>query len=375
MKILMLLSKSFITDDRVYKEAKALVDAGNEITVIEWDRKGEYKSEDIFEGIKLVRIRNSSLMKILHNDIFRNPFWWRAAYKKGLKLFNSGFDFSVVHCHDLDTLQIGVWLKKKIGCQLIYDAHEIFGYMISESMPKSIMKFSFWMEKRLIKYADHVITVNKPVEKYLESINAKQITIIMNCKNLITKTYQPPPNKLPFTVCYIGGLIESRMFPDLIDIIGEIKDVKFVVAGFKSGLYEDVKKRCEKYDNVEFLGQLPSKEAIPKTLESNAIICLLDPKRKSHQIGITTKIFEAMVTGRPIIVTKNMYNSDEFVEKERCGLSVLNNRNDIQKAIVKLRDDPKLCENLGKNGLRAAMEKYNWDYERKKLLEVYEDLK
>ena len=32
-----------------------------------------------------------------------------------MKLYDNGFRFDVVHCHDLDTLKSGVWLKNKLG--------------------------------------------------------------------------------------------------------------------------------------------------------------------------------------------------------------------------------------------------------------------
>ena len=177
MKILMILSKEFTVDPRVYKEAKSLVEAGHKITVLMWDRTGEHETESTVEGIKVIRIRNSSFMKVLPNDILRNPIWWRNAYKKGLKLFKNGFNFYVVHCHDLDTLKIGIRLKKKLKVKLIYDAHEIFGYMIENSAPKIVSKYSFKMEKRLLKYVDYIITVNEPLHDYFKSISDKPVSI------------------------------------------------------------------------------------------------------------------------------------------------------------------------------------------------------
>ena len=367
----MILSNPFMVDPRVHKEAKTLVDAGHEVIVIVWDRRHEYASRDVVDGIKLIRLHNDFLMRALPTNLFRNILWWKKSYRMGIKLYKDGFGFDVVHCHDLDTLQTGVRLKKKLGCKLVYDAHEIFGYMIEENVPQFVVNFVFRMEKKLVKNVDHVITVNDPLKKYFKKITNVPITLVMNCKSLISKEYQHTPKNNIFTVCYIGGFVKSRLFPDLIDIIGGIENVKFIVGGMKSGLYEEVKNRCERYDNVEFLGQIPFKNVISITLGSNIIICILDPDRIGHQIGLPNKVFEAMVTGRPIIVTKDMYHSTNFVEKEKCGLSVENNSASIRKAIIKLRDDPQLCEKLGKNGLDAALKKYNWEKQKDKLLKVY----
>jgi len=372
MKILMILSNPFIVDPRVYKEAKSLVNAGHEVTVIVWDRKNRYDSEDIVDGVKVVRIHTKGLMKILLHDLFRNPIWWWKAYRRGLRLYKSGYKFDVIHCHDLDTLYSGVKLKKKLGVKLIYDAHEIFGYMISRDMPMFVARTSSWMEEKLVKYADHVITVSRPLEDYLRSITDKPITIVMNCKDLISEEYQSPKNDV-FTISYIGTLNKSRMFPELVDIIGNMRGVRFVIAGKKENLYEEVKERCKKYKNVEFLETIPTTEVIPKTLESNAVICMFNPNDKNSQIALPNKMFEGMITGRPIITTEGLYCS-KFIEREKCGISVTYDKEAVRHSIIKLRDNPELCEELGKNGLKVAKKKYNWRRQEKELLKVYSRL-
>jgi len=371
-KVLMILSNPFIVDPRVYKEAKSLSEEGYEVTVIVWDRHREYGEEDIIEGVRVVRVHNSGVMKILPHDLFREVFWWRAAYKKAMKLYRSGYKFDVVHCHDLDTLPVGVWLKEKLGIKLIYDAHEIFGYMIARDMPKIVVNTAFWLEKTLIRHVDHVITVTEFNKNYFEELCDRPVTIIMNCKDLVTKEYVPPKNDV-FTIIYIGVLHKNRMFPELVDIIGNIKGVKFVIAGKKENLYEEVKERCKKYNNVEFLGTIPFNEVVPKTLEADAVICMINPSDLNNRIGLANKQFEAMVCGRPIITTRGTYSA-ELTEKLKCGIVVDYNEDSLRRGIEKLRDNPKLCEELGRNALKAALGRYNWENERRKLLKVYESL-
>ena len=369
----MLLSKEFCNDPRVNKEAKALVESGHEVTVVMWDRHGKHLLEEDSNKVKVIRIRNSLLMKVLHIDLIRNPFWWRAAYKKGFELCKTKrFCFDVVHCHDLDTLPAGVWLKKKFNVKLVYDAHEIFGYMIARNMPNILVKIVFWMEKRLLRHVDHIITVADTVEEYLKSICDKPITVVMNCKDLIGTTYSFPKTDL-FTVSYIGVLHKNRMFPEIVDTIGSIKNVRFIIAGKKENLYEDVKKRCELYDNVEFLGTIPFNEVIPRTLICNVVVCMINPNDKNNRIGLANKQFEAMVCGRPIIVSQGTY-AGRMTQDLHCGLTVQYNEASLKQAIVTLRDDKRLCEELGKNALKAAIE-YNWGKQEKKLLDVYESLK
>ena len=74
MKILMILSNPFIVDPRVYKEAKSLVDAGHEVTVIVWDRKRDYDPESAVDGIKIIRIHNEG----------RSTSWYEEKYISSL---------------------------------------------------------------------------------------------------------------------------------------------------------------------------------------------------------------------------------------------------------------------------------------------------
>ncbi|HIE16940.1 MAG TPA: glycosyltransferase, partial [Dehalococcoidia bacterium] len=88
------------------------------------------------------------------------------------------------------------------------------------------------------------------------------------------------------------------------------------------------------------------------------------------KIGMPNKLFEAMVCGRPIICTKGTYSGD-FVEQEEIGLAVECNVEALKEAIIRLRDDPELRERLGRNALRAAISRYNWQNQEKRLLELY----
>lgn len=350
----------------------SLSDAGHDVTVVFWDRHAVYPSEDMVKNVRAIGIRNTGLMKVLPHDLFRNPFWWRKAYKKALELYKKGYTFDVVHCHDLDTLLSGFLLKNKLHVKLVYDAHEIFGYMISRNMPHVIVRFAFWMEKLLLKNVDHIITVVEPLQNYFRSISEKPLTIIMNCKELVSNEYIPPKTK-EFTLLYIGVLHTSRMFPELIDIIGKIKQVKFIIAGKNENLFEEIKERSKNYSNIQFLGTIPFVEVIPKTLASDVVICIISPQDPNNKIGLANKQFEAMVCGRPIICTRDTY-AGQLIEKLSCGLLVDYTKESITEAIITLRDNPTLCEQLGKNAFTAAQTQYNWETEKEKLIAIYNTL-
>jgi len=356
----MILSKPFTVDPRVHSEAKVLTDAGHKVTVIVWDRRGGLKQEDLIDGIRIVTIRNTPFMKILRRDLLRNPLWWKLAYKKALELYQKGFIFDVVHCHDLDTLNSGVRLKKKLDIKLIFDAHEIFGYMIEGQHPRA-SKIAFYLEKRFTKYVDHIITVDEPFKKYYENLANKSVTTVMNCKDLVFDKYEPPKNKT-FTLTYIGIMTRGRFFPEIIDIVGELKNVKLILAGKKEGIYYEVQEYSKKYNNVEFRGTIPTQDILKLSREADALFLIVNNTSKQAKIVVFNKQFEAMACGRPIIITKEIYAA-EMTEKLKCGLTVDYNKESVKEAIIKLRDNPGLCEELGRNAFNAAERQYIKDEE------------
>jgi glycosyltransferase involved in cell wall biosynthesis len=97
---------------------------------------------------------------------------------------------------------------------------------------------------------------------------------------------------------------------------------------------------------------------------------MFDPANPNNRIGTPNKLFEAMVCGRPIICTKGIY-SGEFAGVVGIGLAVDYREESVKQAIIELRDNTKLRESMGRNALSLAIAKYNWQSEKKKLVELY----
>jgi len=225
----MILANPFTHDPRVYNEAESLVKSGYNVTVLAYDGKKENPSREVKNGINIVRSYNSKFMDIMPYDIFRMHLWWNKGYREALRLHKEEA-FDVVHCHDLSALPIGVKLKKKLGIKLVYDAHEIWGYMVALDMPRWLTNYYSRKERNIIKYVDRIITVSEPVKQYFTKITNKQIKIIMNCKHLQWKKYEPPNND-KFTLLYLGTLSKSRFLLELVDVVKEHPEVHCIIGG------------------------------------------------------------------------------------------------------------------------------------------------
>jgi len=365
MDVLMIVSNDVVHDSRVLKEARALQEAGIHVTIIGWDRSGTLAHREERDSLEIHRVRTDGAMRIVPKDLFRTPLWWRRAYRLARSI-----PFDVVHCHDLDTLPIGVRLKRATGRPLVYDAHEVFGYMIEKDVPRAVVDYTFRLERRYAPQADRIIAVTDGVKAYVDAASGRNAVVVRNCHELLSDGYRPPPGP-PFTVIYVGTLHISRFILQAIEVVGDMPDVRLVLGGSKK-LTPIVRAMCAEHPNTPFLGLLPNERVLPLTVESHAVLAMSDPDLRISKVGLSNKMFEAMVTGRPSIVTEGM-PMGEIVTREECGLAVPYTKEGFRSAVESLRDDPALAERLGRNALAAAKREYNWGAEKAKLLAIYED--
>lgn len=366
MRVLMVVSNDVVHDSRVLKEARALRAAGHSVLFIGWDRSGRGPDGLTWDGFDIRLVRTSGLMRLAGKDLFRNPLWWRRAVRIARALAPD-----VVHCHDLDALPVGVRLKETQGTTLVYDVHEVFGYMIETDVPRAVVDYVFRMERRLAPLADRVIAVNEAVKEYIDGASGHDSVVVRNCHELVTDAYRPPPGP-PFTVIYLGTLHISRFILQAIEVIGGMPDIRLVLGGSKK-LTPVVKEQCSRHPNTPFLGVVPNEQVLPMTLDAHAVLAMLDPRHRISKVGISNKLFEAMVTGRPCIVTEGLLMAD-IVEREDCGLIVPYTKAGFRDGVEALRDDSARAERLGRNGLAAAQREYNWAMEQRRLIRAYEEL-
>ncbi|PIV69842.1 MAG: hypothetical protein COS08_03335, partial [Euryarchaeota archaeon CG01_land_8_20_14_3_00_38_12] len=119
MKIVMVLGNDFLkpfVDNRVYKEAKALVEKGNEVTVICWARTIDNMSlnnlpiTEKYENINIIRVFQN--ISQTSSPLFIRILQHVMAFKKISKMIKT-IKPDVVHCHDFNTLLSIIFVKKK----------------------------------------------------------------------------------------------------------------------------------------------------------------------------------------------------------------------------------------------------------------------
>ena len=189
----------------------------------------------------------------------------------------------------------------------------------------------------------------------------------------MSEKYVPPKKGAIFSILFIGRLSSTRFVLELVESVKGLKKVKCILGGIgKTKFVDKLKQKCKETDNVDFIGPVPLNKVIPMTQEADAVVCMINPNVFNNKIATANKQFEAMICGRPVICTKGT-RSGEITENEKCGIVVDYSIDSFREGIIKLRDNPKLCEELGINALNVAINKYNWEIEEKKLFNLYDN--
>src|SRR6476659_2918920 len=116
MRISMLLHKSVEYDSRVRREARALAEAGHEVTVVELDPD----AQGTLDGFARVSAAPPAwVRRVLPFQAYRVVFLM-AFLRRLLQLRPD-----VVHAHDAAMLLPGLLGVRLTGARLVYDSHEL----------------------------------------------------------------------------------------------------------------------------------------------------------------------------------------------------------------------------------------------------------
>jgi glycosyltransferase involved in cell wall biosynthesis len=375
--IVMLLSNAFRPDPRVLKEANSLAAAGYSVTVICWDRLGELPTEDTLEsGVRIQRIHKvRTVYGAGARQILYTPRFWNAAIRKALPLKPD-----LVHCHDLDTLYAGWQIKKKLGCKLLFDAHEDYPALMSLYLPGVFIRLLNMFEHRMLKHVDATAAASTV---FMDKVKAAGFTPVAHIPNvqylapfravsqeeIIQARRELGLTPEAYVISYIGGFTRNRLLLPLVESMRSLPEVTLLLFGDghqRLAIEESIKGMA----NVKYLGWLPSNQVPLYSRLSDVVYYCLRPDYPGAIYNSPNTLSNAMAAGRPVIAN-DVGDLGRMVRKTGCGILLDEvTPQTIREAILKL-SDPNLRTRLGKAGRQAAESEFNWSTAENHLLELY----
>lgn len=360
------LSSAHPRDDiRIFlKECLSLNSKGHEVFLVVADGRGN----EVFDGVTI-------------EDVGRPTGRIDRMFKVTQRVFAKAVELNadIYHLHDPELLPIGLKLKR-LGKKVVFDAHEdvpkqILGKHYLHPWVRYILSWAFaHFERYACSRFDGVLTATPYIRDKFLLINPRSVDI--NNFPMIGELESPVTwQDKAKEVCYVGNIAQIRGINEVVLAMESTRtNVRLNLVGSFAEKQVETKLRTQQgWVKVQYFGvqdRLGVREVLGRSI---AGLVTFHPM-PNHIDAQPNKMFEYMSAGVPVIAS-NFPLWREIIEGNRCGLCVdPMNPGAIAQAIDRLINNPEEARQMGENGRRAVLERYNWAQEEKKLIQFYEDL-
>lgn len=373
-RVTILSSVHSALDNRVfYREARALADAGHEVTLIAVHDRDEVK-----DGIQI-----RALPKVPRS---RRPRLWHTLARMAIE---SRAD--IYHIHDPELLLVTPYLRRKTGRPTIYDIHEANADFIAvkDYLPRPVRRplaeFFRHLEPRLARAESGLIFADEAIAADFEGIDLpKAVLFNFPGADLIERgrrVQSARAQKSP-VILYLGGLERNRgsalMLNAFAQVAAEKPEARLLIVGhfmppeLEEEMRADVRARNLGHA-VTITGRVPF-EQISDYLQQAAVGWVTWQPFAKNEKNIPTKLFEYMAFGLPV-VSSDLPSTRPFVEPGVNGLlAKATDPTAHAAALLSLLREPESAVAMGQAGQQRVQTRFNWNMMVPRLLQLYETL-
>lgn len=284
---------------------------------------------------------------------------------------------TLVNCHSLPVLPLGMFFKMFVGSKVVYDAHELETEVCGMSGIRRIL--SKLLERLLIYRVDIVVVVSNSIARwYKNQYNLEEVHVIKNVpyekhskgehSNILKERFSIQDDEILFI--YQGVLGKSRGIEILLNVFSQVDKKKHIVFMGYGILESMVKKYESQFSNIHFQPAVRPEEVFKYTSSADIGVHLLENNCLNHFYSLPNKFFEYVFGGLPLIVS-DFPDMGEIIDDYECGWKVSADEKSVAD----------LIENISKEDIREkrsnvlkCRDNFSWDKEERKLLKIYRNL-
>lgn len=374
-------------DRRVWLEARALTEAGYQVSVVCPTGTTDKRWRETVRGVEIYRYPS---FKATRRFGYLVEYSWSLIAQFLLTLYvYARRRFCILHgCSPPDITFLIALFFKLFGVRYVFDHHDLSPelYALRFGSRGLFYRLVCLAERLSFATADISIATN---ESFMEiardrgGVAPDRIAIVRTCAPLHSSSPEPGSLDLkdgyPYLVVYVGQM-EPQDGVDLLlksvrYIVQDQKrtDVLFVLIGSGSKAHNlcDQVRASNNANQIRFTGRVPHSE-VCRYLAAADVCVAPDPPNPFNDTCSMVKIFEYMAYAKPIV----LFDLKEG-RRSTAGAALYampNDTKDFAEQILKLLDSQVLREELGAKGRWRVEQKLNWESQRQELVRAYDTL-
>lgn len=276
---------------------------------------------------------------------------------------------------------------RRAGIPSVLEVNSLGYHMTAQYLPEYARKALLRLELAVVARFDLIYVVSPQLKTLLaRSLNDTRIAVVRNgvtarfLGNVCTEPGKDTERNVVAEgkrCVYFGSLHRYYDFAIVLAafqrILSQFPSLELHFHGAGPAL-EALRSENENVPNVYFYGTYEICDIV-KWLNKAKDIIILPPKR-AHDIplsgGLSTKLFEYMMMGLPILAAKQV--EEILTHEENALLYDPTSAEDLARQMTRIVSDPDLARRLAVNAQRAARDKHTWRSRCRSLIEAISEI-
>lgn len=397
-RIAIIVSNPCVSDARVIKMALAASNAGHEVHVFgtlsvdtpSFDNQGsiiyhrlEWRPAQLLLDAFPLSLLNRRVLRPIGAFIAKRlaPFAKYALFSRVFAKHVVAVKPDIIHAHDLICLQTAHDAAIECGAQVVYDAHELEVHR-NPPLPFLQKRWVAYVEEKYGRRAAAVNTVGRKVGEELGAhLGREDINIIYNsplirsCSRHIRAEIGIGP-EVPLFI-YVGKVTQGRGVGDILALLPKLKGVIFATVGpcdeKTRTLLRRQAERLEVAGRFRIMPPVPFDQVVDYIRGADIGIISVEPVTLSYRYCMPNKLFEMSFANVPIISNELDEIREFLIENGNGEIVDFEDKAALVYSISRmLREKDRLC--MDEQRMKALSERYSWETQSNRLLDIYSRL-